>query len=47
MTITYAKVGKSWACDNGTDSGIASERVTVVGTPSEASYEKKEVKVVF
>jgi hypothetical protein len=43
----YAKVGKSWACDNGTDSELASERVTVVGTPSEASYEKKEVKVVF
>jgi len=43
----YAKVDKSWACDNGTDSEIASERVTVVGTPSEASYEKKEVKVVF
>ena len=43
----YAKVDKNWACDNGTDSEIASERVTVVGTPSEASYEKKEVKVVF
>jgi hypothetical protein len=43
----YAKVDKSWACDNGTDSEVASERVTVVGTPSEAVYAKKEVKVVF
>lgn len=43
----YAKVDKSWACDNGVDTEIASERVTVVGTPSETSYDKKEVKVVF
>ena len=43
----YAKVDKSWACDNGTDSEIASEHVTVMGTPSEANYTKKEVKVVF
>ena len=43
----YAKVDKSWACDNGTDSEEPSERVTIVGTPSEESYAKKEVKVVF
>ena len=43
----HAKVDKSWACDNGTDSEIASEHVTVVGTPSEANYTKKEVKVIF
>ena len=43
----YAKVEKSWACDNGTDSDDATARVTVVGTPSEATYAKKEVKVVF
>ena len=43
----YAKVDKSWACDNGTDSEIASEHVTIMGTPSEANYTKKEVKVVF
>ena len=43
----YAKVDKGWACDNGTDSEVPSERVTVVGTPKEESYAKKEVKVVF
>lgn len=43
----HAKVDKSWACDNGTDSEIASEHVTVIGTPSEANYTKKEIKVVF
>ena len=43
----YAKVDKSWACDNGSESELASERVTVVGTPFEAVYAKKEIKVVF
>lgn len=43
----YAKVSKSWACDNGTESEEPSERVAVVGTPAEASYAKREVKVVF
>ena len=43
----YAKVDKSWACDNGTDSEVASERLTIVGTPSQSTIAKKEVKVVF
>jgi len=43
----YAKVSKSWACDNGTESEEPSERLTVVGSPTEASYAKREVKVVF
>jgi hypothetical protein len=43
----YAKVDKGWACDNGTESEVPSELVTVVGTPTEESYAKKEVKVVF
>ena len=43
----YAKVKKSSACDNGVDSDVPSEWVTVVGTPHEASYDKKEIKVVF
>jgi hypothetical protein len=43
----HAKVKKSWACDNGTDSEIASEHVTVMGTPSEANITKQEVKVIF
>lgn len=43
----YAKVKKSSACDNGVDTDVPSEWVTVVGTPSETSYDKKEVKVVF
>ena len=30
----FAKVNKSWACDNGSDSDTASERVTISGTPS-------------
>ncbi len=30
----FAKVNKSWACDNGSDSETYSERVTVSGTPS-------------
>jgi hypothetical protein len=42
-----AKVSKSWACDNGTDSEIPSERVTVVGTPQSASFTKKSVVIQF
>ena len=43
----YAKVDKSWACDNGTDSDDATARVTVVGNPPTDIRTKKEVKVVF
>ena len=42
-----AKVSKSWACDNGTDSEIPSERVTVVGTPVSSSITKKSVVIQF
>ena len=43
----HAKVKKSSACDNGVDTEVPSECVTVVGTPSESSFAKKEIKVVF
>lgn len=42
-----AKVNKSWACDNGTDSEVPSERVTVVGTPVSSSITKKSVVIQF
>ena len=42
-----AKVSKSWACDNGTDSETPSERVTVVGTPVSSSITKKSVVIQF
>ncbi len=43
----YAKVNKSWACDNGTDSDIPADRITVSGTPATSSIEKKLVNIVF
>ena len=43
----YAKVGKGWACDNGSDSDTPADRITLVGTPSTSSIAKKEVKIVF
>ena len=43
----YAKVNKGWACDNGVDSDTPVDRITIVGTPSQSSIEKKEVKIVY
>ena len=42
-----AKVNKSWACDNGTDSEVPTDRVTVVGTPASSSITKKSVVIQF
>ena len=43
----YAKVAKSWACDNGIESDTPSDRITVIGTPSSSSITKKEVKITY
>ena len=42
-----ASCQKSWACDNGTDSDDAKERVTVIGQPANESYAKHQVIVEF
>lgn len=41
------KVGKSWACDNGTESDLPADHLTVIGTPVTKSVAKKSVTVVF
>ena len=38
---------KSWACDNGVETEEPSARVTVIGNPSQASYNKREMIVIF
>lgn len=43
----YAKVSKSWACDNGVDSETPADHLTVVGTPSKSSVTKKEVSIIY
>ena len=40
-------VKKSWACDNGTDSDTPADHVTVVGTPTSSTIEKKSVEIIF
>ncbi len=40
-------VNKSWACDNGSESDDPADHVTVVGTPSSSSIEKKDVEIIF
>lgn len=40
-------VMKSWACDNGTDSDSPADHVTVVGTPTSSTIEKKSVEIIF
>ena len=42
-----ATVKKSWALDNGTDSETPADRITVQGTPTTASIEKKSVIITF
>ena len=43
----YAKVGKGWACDNGTDSETPTDRVTILGTPKTSTLTKKSVIIEF
>jgi hypothetical protein len=43
-----ARVEKSWACDNGTDSDEPEDHITIIGTPlTPPTLTKKLVKVVF
>lgn len=42
-----AKVDKSWACDNGTDSEEPKDHLTVVGTPKTSSINKKSVVITY
>lgn len=42
-----ARVSKSWACDNGTDSEEPSDHVTIQGTPASQYIGKKEVVITF
>lgn len=42
-----AKCKKSWACDNGSDSDLPSDHLTIIGTPSQKTIEKRNVIVVF
>jgi hypothetical protein len=40
-------VNKSWACDNGTDSDIPADRLTIEGTPVTKTIEKRLVHVEY
>ena len=42
-----AKVDKSWACDNGSDSDTPEDHLTVVGTPKTSSITKKSVVITY
>ena len=42
-----AKVDKSWACDNGSDSDMPEDHLTVVGTPKTSSITKKSVVITY
>ena len=42
-----AKVDKSWACDNGSDSDEPKDHLTVVGTPKTSSITKKSVMITY
>ena len=43
----YVSVKKSWACDNGVETEVASARLTVVGEPSTKSIGKKLVNIKY
>ncbi len=43
----YAKVSKSWACDNGTDSDTPADHLTIEGSPTTQTVEKKLVNIVY
>ena len=38
---------KSWACDNGTESEDPATRVTVKGTPTTCTLEKRSVIIIY
>ena len=42
-----AKVDKSWACDNGSDSDTPEDHLTVIGTPKTSSITKKSVVITY
>lgn len=42
-----AKVNKSWACDNGTDSDEPADHLTVIGTPKESTIGKRSVIINY
>ena len=42
-----ATVKKSWACDNGTESEIPADRLTIQGTPSSKTITKKSVLITY
>ena len=42
-----ATVSKSWACDNGTDSENPADRLTILGTPTTKTVEKRSVVVKY
>jgi hypothetical protein len=42
-----AKVDKSWACDNGSDSDEPADHLTIVGTPKTSSITKKSVVITY
>ena len=42
-----AKVDKSWACDNGSDSEKPEDHLTVIGTPKKSNIDKKIVEITY
>jgi len=42
-----ANVNKSWACDNGTDSEMPEDHLTVTGSPQTATITKKSVEITY
>ena len=40
-------VNKSWACDNGSDSDDPTDMLTVIGTPTTRTIEKKMVVIQY
>ncbi len=42
-----ANVNKSWACDNGTDSDMPEDHLTVTGSPQTATITKKSVEITY
>lgn len=42
-----AKVQKSWACDNGSESETPADHITVLGSPASSTIEKKSVIIIY
>ena len=42
-----ANVNKSWACDNGTDSEMPEDHLTVTGSPQTVTITKKSVEITY